>query len=72
MMTDIKIELDAWSEAETDFNSAREIAGLLSHELHLEGHKQYSDIAYAIERLIESGLAWIDGGKIIQRPDNAA
>ena len=62
-MSKVRIGLDEWSEAETDFNSAKEIIGLLSHELHLEEHKQYSDVAHAVERLIESGLNWIESGR---------
>ena len=60
----MKIELEAWSDAETDLLGAKDILGLLSHELHLEGHKQYSAIAYACERLIESALSSIDCGSI--------
>jgi len=60
----IKIDTMAWSDAELDIIAIRAIAGLLSHELHQEGHKQYSDVAYAIERLAESSLSSVESGMI--------
>ena len=68
-MSTIKIELDSWNEAEIDLESAREIAGMLSHELYLENHKQYSSVAYAIERLIESAQTWIESGRRYRKND---
>ena len=62
-MSKLKVDLDSWSEAETDLNSAKEVIGMLSHQLFLEGNKQSSDVAYAAERLIESALSWIDSGR---------
>ena len=62
-MAKIKIDLQAWSEAESDIISAKEIAAMLSHTLYTDGHKHEADVAYAIVRSIESALAWIEGGR---------
>ena len=63
MSKKVKIGLEEWSEAEMDLMSAKEVASMLSTALHRDGHKHYSDVAFAIERSIESALVWIEGGK---------
>ena len=60
----MKLELDNWSEAETDLLLAKEVLSMLSESLHHEGHKHESDVAYAVQRLIESGLNWIECGLV--------
>ena len=63
MSKKIKIGWEEWSEAEFDLISAKEVASMLSTALHQNGHKHYSDVAFAIERSIESALVWIEGGR---------
>ena len=67
----MKIELDAWSEAEMDFYSALAVMYNLSETLHAEGNQQGHDVAYASVRLIESALAWVQGGIIRGEEDSS-
>ena len=60
----MKLELENWSEAEIELINAREIASMLSQSLYTDGHKQDSDVAYAIARNIDSALSWIESGLI--------
>ena len=60
----MKIELDNWSEAEIDLISAKEVASMLCDNLHHDGHKHESDVAYSVQRLIESALCWIECGMV--------
>ena len=59
----MKIELDAWSDAEIDLISAKAIAEMLSENLFNDGHHaRESEVAYSIIRLIESALEKIESG----------
>ena len=60
----MKLDLENWSEAETDLILAREIASMLSENLYAEGHEHESQIAYAIIRNIDSALNWIESGLV--------
>ena len=60
----IKLDLDAWSEAELDLIGAKEIACCLSERLFNCDDKQGEQIAYAIARLIESALMHIETGRV--------
>jgi len=62
-MSRVKIKLDDWSDAELDLISAKSIASVLSEALFSEGyHREESEVAYAIHRLIESALEKIENG----------
>ena len=61
-MSRVKIKLAAWSEAELDLISAKSIAGMLTENLFAEENKPASEVAWSIERLIESALEKIENG----------
>ena len=60
----MKLELENWSEAETDLITAKAIVSMLSQTLFVDGHKHESEVAYAVERSIDSALNWIESGMI--------
>ena len=60
----MRLELENWSEAETDLNMAREILCMLSQSLHNDGLTHESDVVFAAIRMIGSGLSWIECGLV--------
>ena len=63
-MKKVKIELDAWSDAELDLIGAKAIAGQLSEILFSEGNKAGEEVALTVARLIESALTNIESGRV--------
>ena len=61
-MSRVKIKLAAWSEAELYLIAAKSIADMLSENLFADENKPASEVAWSIERLIESALEKIENG----------
>ena len=60
----MKIDLDNWSEAEDDFLAAKDMLSVLNEAMFSSGvDKVYTGTVWAIPKLIDSGLSWVDSGK---------
>ena len=67
----MKVDLDNWSEAEMDFIGARDVLSVLSEAMFADGaDKVYQGAVWAVYRLVDSGLSWVDCGKYPEKDND--